>query len=334
MIVKSFETNKIFSNNPAKFCLFYGPNVGLVNLLGDKYKTNFNGFETIYFEQEEIENNFSEIFDCLNEVSFLSQNKIVVINNGTDKIAKNIENLISLYNGDNVVVVKSTTLNTKSKLVNVFAKPSSNNIICVACYGENEKGLLKIVQDEINGHNLKISASNLKYIVSMVSDDTVVARMETNKICIYCLDKGTIEKTDIDNCIEASKNFTPNDLAYKILLGKRQFFTNNYSRIIRGQKEQINFFINLSDILQKAYLAKIMQEKGAMVDNVVKDKAINIFWTYQNDFKQILIFYDKVKILKAITKFNQITARMLNNDVGFDDNFIQKKCMEISLFIK
>lgn len=334
MLVKSFETNKIFSNNPAKFCLFYGVNIGLVNLLGDKYKKFFHEYEIIYFEQDEIENDFSRVYDILNEISFLSDNKVIVINNVTDKIFKNIENLLKLYNGDNVVVLKSTTLNTKSKLVNLLSKSKDNNVICVPCYGENDKGLLNIVQDEVNAHNLKISSANCKYIVSLICDDTVIARNDVNKICIFCIDKGTIEKEDIDMCMESSKNYMPNDLVYKLLSGDIKFFTKNYERIIINTNDRMFFLTTLADTLQKLYLARVMQDNGISVDNIVKDKSINIFWTHQFQFKGMMLRWNKVKILKAVTKYNELTSRMLVNDIGFDNNFIQKKCIEISLFSK
>ena len=152
MIIKSYE----ILNNPINFIkynlfLLYGENNGLKNDVVEKLKNLLNKkhnkieFTSIY-ENEIIENG-ENFYNSIYSGSLFSTHKMIVINSGSDKILKNI-NDINEHSPENVTItIFADVLDKKSKLRNLFEK--NKNTICIPCYLDNEKDLNIIATSEL-----------------------------------------------------------------------------------------------------------------------------------------------------------------------------------------
>ena len=102
MIYKSYivEDNiNILKNN---FTLFYGENLGLIDDLKKKIIEQSPNIEIIRFDQEEIIKNENLIFDQINNQSLFEVNKIIFINDVSDKLIKLIEEIHSNINANKI----------------------------------------------------------------------------------------------------------------------------------------------------------------------------------------------------------------------------------------
>ena len=109
MIVKSYEIEK----NAVKFLkynffLLYGENVGLKKNIRDSIKIAINlknnNTELLSIYENEIFENEDNFYNSIYSGSLFSDKKIITINNGTDKILKQIENIIEKY-PENVFII-------------------------------------------------------------------------------------------------------------------------------------------------------------------------------------------------------------------------------------
>ena len=79
MIIKSYEENKI-DLDKQKMHLLYGENQGQIDdLIQNKFKVKFNEYIFTYDEQE-ILNNESIIFNIIKTKSFFEDRKLIIIN--------------------------------------------------------------------------------------------------------------------------------------------------------------------------------------------------------------------------------------------------------------
>ena len=114
MICKTFEIGKLKIEN-YNIYLFYGRNVGLQNEILEKCFTNdFNGEISKYEENEFLNNSDLLISEMLNKSLFQTK-KIIIISRVSDKIFKNIEDLSKRQLSDTKIILKSNTLEKKSK---------------------------------------------------------------------------------------------------------------------------------------------------------------------------------------------------------------------------
>ena len=127
MIVKSYEVKKKTSNLlNLGFFLLYGENFGLKNDIKDLFKNEFGkknkNIEMVTFYEDEILNSNDNFYNFIYSGSLFSNNKIIIINDGTDKITKIINDIYDKYPQNILLIVLSGILEKKSKLRIFFEK--------------------------------------------------------------------------------------------------------------------------------------------------------------------------------------------------------------------
>ena len=121
MICKTFEIGKLNLEN-YNIYLFYGKNIGLQNEILEKcFTNNFNG-EINKYEENDFLNNYDLLISEMLNRSLFQTKKIIIISRVSDKIFKNIEDLSKRQLSDTKIILKSNTLEKKSKLRNLFEK--------------------------------------------------------------------------------------------------------------------------------------------------------------------------------------------------------------------
>ena len=149
MIHKSYllEQNiKLLDNN---IVLFYGENLGLINDLKRKLIENTK-IKILKLTQEEIIKNQNIIYNEININSLFEDQKIILIDNVSDKILKIIEEIEPKISKDKIYLF-SNLLDKKSKLRFHFEKSKVLGI--VPCYADNDISIKKIISDKLKGYS-------------------------------------------------------------------------------------------------------------------------------------------------------------------------------------
>ena len=109
MINKAFETNKI-NLEINNILLLYGQNDGAkdeeISRIIEKNKTS----EILRYNETEILNNDNLIYENILSSSLFVDKKIIIINKGTDKILKIIENFGEKKLAEVILIIKSDSL--------------------------------------------------------------------------------------------------------------------------------------------------------------------------------------------------------------------------------
>ena len=85
------------------------------------FTNNFNG-EINKYEENDFLNNYDLLISEMLNRSLFQTKKIIIISRVSDKIFKNIEDLSKRQLSDTKIILKSNTLEKKSKLRNLFEK--------------------------------------------------------------------------------------------------------------------------------------------------------------------------------------------------------------------
>ena len=125
MIIKSYDIQK----KPSSFLgynllLLYGENDGLKKDIKEsirivvKQKNSDVEFLTLY--ENDINDNEENFYNCIYSGSLFSSKKIITINDGTDKIIKQIKDVSDKCPTNVFIIILSDVLEKKSKLRNFF----------------------------------------------------------------------------------------------------------------------------------------------------------------------------------------------------------------------
>ena len=174
MIKKSYEIKSCYKDY--NFYLFYGKNNGakkeeIKNFISLNKNKNVYKYEEKYILENE-ENFLINIFSG----SLFENEKIIIINQGTDKIVKIIEQLFNKNNLNILIIIDADNLEKKSKLRNLFEKEKS--FLCVPFYPDTQETLIKINEQ--------------KKSVILISTDTDELLKLSDKICVIY--KGKLSK--------------------------------------------------------------------------------------------------------------------------------------------
>jgi len=105
MIIKSYEVQKNRSNlSKYNFFLLYGENFGLKKDIKDiikiAIKQKNDSLEMLSVYETEILDNEENFYNSIYSGSLFSNKKIITINNGTDKIIKQIKDIVFFIRKD------------------------------------------------------------------------------------------------------------------------------------------------------------------------------------------------------------------------------------------
>ncbi len=310
MIVKLSDLMKN-QKETRNFYLFYGTNIGQIEeVINDMLKPKFSKNIYNYDENEIILNNSEFVENILNK-SFFDNEKLIIINRGSDKILKIIENLIQKKITGTVVVIKTNILEKKSKLRNFFEKNSET--ICTPFYEDNYQSLTIIAQKFFAQNKIKISPQNINFIVERSRKNRISLRSELNKIKIFCKKKLSIELNDILKLTNSSENYNISELTDQCL-------AKNTKKTIHILNENISS-IEDNILILKSFLYKLKRLKKLKEEIQIKknsELAIlsfkpPIFWKEKDIIKQQLKILSLADIQMFIKKINNLELLIKKN---------------------
>jgi DNA polymerase-3 subunit delta len=251
MILKISDLHKNLEN-PNNFYLFHGSNTGQIEeIIENIFKPKLSKNIYNYYESDVIDK-IEEFKENILNKSFFDDDKLIIINRGTDKITGIIENLIFKKITNVTIVIKSDILEKKSKLRILFEK--NRETICIPFYDDNQKVLFSIAQSFFLKHKIKISSQNVNYIIEKSKNDRVNLKNELQKLFLFYKGNSIIEYKDIIKLIKSNKDHNLSDYA-------DHFLVKDKKKLIKILNEN-SFVIDDNIILIKSILFKLKRLKN------------------------------------------------------------------------
>ena len=300
MIIKSYEANKVTLKEYI-IILLYGKNEGLQNEIIEKnFIFDFKGTVNKYDENEFI-NSYETISSEILTKSLFDEKKILIISRVGEKILKYIEELIDKNMEDIVIILKSGSLEKRSKLRNFFEK--SKKLAIMPFYEDDAKTLSSLVYEYLNKKNIKLSRESINLLVGRASGSRENLKKELSKIFNYSYSNKEISFEVVKKLSNLAENFGVNELA-------DNYLSKNKKNIIKILNEN-NYsdddcILILRTILNKSKrLLNILEnyKKNENLDDVISKTKPPIFWKDKEIVKKQV---NKWKLKDLKTKMYQI----------------------------
>ena len=317
MILKSYEAE----NNPnfyieSKNVLFYGENLGLKNEFKTEIRKKNNKCSFLNFSQEEIINNENLLINEISNASLFSENKIIFIENSTDKILKILEKInLELYT-DHRIILFSEVLDKKSKLRNYFEK--SNNLFTIACYKDNELSIKNLIIKSLKGYS-GITTEVINLLIKNSNLDRVIIKNELSKIITFFSDK-IIKTDDLEKLINIETNQDFNLLKDTVLKGSKTSTNKLLSNTI-FEIEKMPLYINILNQRINKLLELSIFTKKEPITNAINKIRPPIFWKDKTDFLAQAKIWNENKLREAQKKTYELETKIKT------DNFVNKNIL-------
>ena len=310
MIKKYFELKNTNINLNSLY-LIHGKNEGLQKqILDENFLKDFKGSINKY-EQNEFIENYEMILNEILTKSLFEIEKVIIISRADDKISKYIEEILDKNLKDIKIILKSSILEKKSKLRNLFEK--KNSLVAIPVYPDDAKSLSLLVMEFINKKNIKLSRESINLLVDRSQGDRANLKLELEKILNYSLTNKKIDTLNVKNLTNLSENYSVNILADNYLAKNNKIVSkilneNNYTdedcililRTILGKSKR------LMNIIERYNETKNLNE----VISTIKPP---IFWKDKEIVKKQASSW-KIKDLKnKIYNINEVEAMIKGN---------------------
>ena len=331
MIIKSYEIEKKISNLiKCNLILLYGENNGLKKdikeIIIKNFKKEKDNIESLSFYEDEILENEENLHNAVFSGSLFSDKKVITINSATDKIIKQIENLIDKDPQNILLIIFSQILDKKSKLRNLFEK--QKNVMCIPCYLDNDRDLENIARNELKKGNINLSREAINLIIEKSNEDRENLKNEIEKITSFALNKKKIEIDEIKSIINFAGEYKSDNLINECLCGNISQFKKILSELYSSTINQIFLLRVLSNKIQRLLKMKESEKKYNNIDNLIDNSKPSIFWKEKpivkkqlsiwsyNDLKKIVYEINNIEILcKKNPQISQIVAFKFFNEL-------------------
>jgi len=311
MILKSFNLKKYLIKSNTNIFLLYGENTGLIDqTIKDVFLPIFPKSVSNYDESEilrDIENFKSALFNK----SFFEDEKLIIINRGTDKILSIIEELIEKKTQDIKVIIKSNFLEKKSRLRKFFEK--DENTVIVAYYEDSYQTLYQLVQNFFKEKKLSISSENINLIIDRSKTNRNNIRTELEKILIFSKNKTTVQTKDLVKLINLSENHDISELVDQCLSKNKKKTINILNENNLNTDENILILRSFLNKLKRLKKLRINLEENKNIEQVLSSFRPQIFWKDKDVIKQQLNNMSLVEINYLIKKINKLELEIKKN---------------------
>ena len=338
MIVKSYEIQR----NPSNFIkynlfLLYGENYGLKKDIKESIKIAFNQksthIELLSLYENDITDREENFYNSIYSGSLFSNKKIITINNGTDKIIKQVKDIVEKIPENVFIIIYSGVLEKKSKLRNFFE--TSIKTLCIPCYLDNEKDLAIIAKTELKKNNIILSSEMINLLIEKSNNDRGNLRNEIEKITSFALNKKNLEIDEIKSLINFSGEYKSDNFINECLCGNILQYKKILSELYSNTVNQISLLRMLSNKIQRLLNMKEMEGNYKNLDDLLNASKPPIFWKEKPMVKKQLTIWTLTNLKKTIYDINDIELLCKKNpqiSTMIFFNFFTKICRKANNF--
>ena len=310
MIIKNFQLNEV---NTSKFniFLFYGKNEGFQNeIINNYFLKKYNGEVYRYDEPQFIENIDTIISGLLNKSLFENQ-KIFIVSRVSNKMTEYIQIIEEKKLTECKMIFKSSVLEKKSKLRNLFEK--SKNLAVVPFYEDNSNSLFTILVKLLKEKDIKLSRESINLLVDRASGDRENLLKELDKIHSYSLTNKNIDFNAVDKLSNLAENYGIDQLVESYLSRNKK----KLSKILNENNfSDEDCILMLRVILNKSKRLLGIIKKKSLNQNIEEVMAITkppIFWKEKESIKKQVKIWKEEDLKDKIYQINEIEVLIKSN---------------------
>ena len=286
MILKSYLVEKDISIlKDYSSCLIYGENIGLKDDIKNDLKKYYAGYERINFDQNEIIKNNNILQEHINNRSLFSKNKIIFINEVSDKFKTQILNILEDIKPELKLFLFAQNLEKKSFIRELFQKEKKFAII--PCYQDNQRTLSDYLRKKLRNYS-GISQETINFLIQNSGLDRKTLFYEIEKIKSLFLDK-KIQQDKLLDVLNNTYNVDFDSIRDACFSGEKESLNQNLGNAILQNEDAYFYLANLAFRIEKLFDLNEQFKKEKNIEKAIDNIKPPIFW------KDKPVFYKQIK---------------------------------------
>ena len=273
--LKASEVDRFLARpDPARpIVLVFGPDAGLVRerteaLIRSAVDDPKDPFQLARLDGDELAGEPTRLVEEANTIPLFGGRRAVWVQAGSRNIAPAVEALIAAAAPDCRVVIEAGELKRNAPLRVLCER--AKNAAALPCYADQEKDLVRLIDNEMREAGLAISADARAALVPLLGGDRLASRHELRKLALFARGKDRVELEDVmavtadaselalDGLIDAA--FAGKTGELEVQFGKAQTAATSPGTIISAAQRQV----------AQLHKARLVIEDGASVEEACR----------------------------------------------------------------
>ena len=322
MIIKSFELDKLNSYD-FNLHLIYGNNEGIKEeIINNKYLKDFSG-EVLKYEEQELLNSKDEFISSLLTKSLFETNKLIIVSRCSDKLSNLLAEILENEITETKIIIKSSNLEKKSKLRNLFEK--EKKAVCTPVYEDDSRSLNSVINIFLREQNFNLSQEIKNILIERSKGDRINLKNELIKLKNLSISKNKLSTEDVLKLSNLAENYSVFELSDNYLAKNSKKVSNILNENNYSSEDCI---LIIRTILNKSKrLLKIRTEidNNSNIDQVISSFKPPIFWKEKDIIKKQAQSWSTDQVKEIIFKINDLEAlvkKNTSNSMLFVSNFV------------
>ncbi len=322
MIIKSYEIEKIKLTN-SNIHLIYGNNEGIKeDIINEIYLKKFDG-DLLKYEEQEILNQKDEFVSGLFTKSLFENKKLIIISRVTDKFIDILSDILEKELLDTKIIIKSSSLEKKSKIRSVFEK--GKNILCTPVYEDDSRSLNYVIQTFLRENKLSISQEIKNLLIDRSNGDRINLINELYKLKNLSLTRKTLTSEDAKKLSNLTENYSVFELSDNYLAKNSKKVSNILNENNYSPEDCMLIIRTMLNKSKRLLKIKTSMDEDINLDQVISNFKPPIFWKEKDIVKKQAQSWSTSEVKELIFKINGLEALVKKNSANsviFVSNFI------------
>ncbi len=322
MIIKSYEIEKIKLTN-SNIHLIYGNNEGIKeDIINEIYLKKFDG-DLLKYEEQEILNQKDEFVSGLFTKSLFENKKLIIISRVTDKFIDILSDILEKELLDTKIIIKSSSLEKKSKIRSVFEK--GKNILCTPVYEDDSRSLNYVIQTFLRENKLSISQEIKNLLIDRSNGDRINLINELYKLKNLSLTRKTLTSEDAKKLSNLTENYSVFELSDNYLAKNSKKVSNILNENNYSPEDCMLIIRTMLNKSKRLLKIKTSMDEDVNLDQVISNFKPPIFWKEKDIVKKQAQSWSTSEVKELIFKINGLEALVKKNSANsviFVSNFI------------
>ena len=317
MKIKSENFINFIKSNTINFnlILFYGPNIGLVNLLFNKVIKELSidvndPFNVSKFYTQNLIDDPYTLIDTVSTFSMTSDKRIILLDLSNNSLRKNIiDNIKTSLSSelvDCLVIIKADNLGALNELVKFTLNYKYG--ILVPCYEETANQIKLEISNILRENKYKFSDSFISYLSNKFSNDSSINKMEFDKLKNFLINNKDVTETVLLSLVTDNTNVNLSKISNFCALGDVKNSLFFYEKTLDSSISPIVVIRNMVKHFKMIERVLYDIKDGKNVDDAI------------NNIKPPIFFKDKPLIfnqsrLWTLPKINLILKRLSDTEI-------------------
>ena len=270
-----------------------------------------NNKNVLYYEEKEILDHKDKFVESILTNSLFDNEKIIIIKRASDKILSLME-IISERKFQNIsIILTAENLEKKSKLRIFFEK--SKKLICIPFYPDNEYTLLKLTNDLLNKSNIKLSSSNINFIINKSQNDRHNLKNNLLKLEHYTFNKKKINQDVLSKLMNMGEEENISKLTNYCLAKNHKRTINILNENNYSNEDSVIIIRTLLNQSKKILKLVEKYESTKNMELTISSSKPPIFWKDKEITIQQIKMWSLKDIKNLIYKINGLEIKIKKN---------------------